>query len=55
MSFTINNKSSFIDGFQFSSSSLDSLVKNLSKDDFVYLSQKLNKNVLDLVNQKGFH
>ena len=28
-SFTINNKFSFIDSFQFLSSSLDSLVKNL--------------------------
>ena len=28
-SFTINNKLSFIDSFQFLSSSLDSLVKNL--------------------------
>ena len=34
MSFTINNKLSFIDSFQFLSSPLDSLVKNLSKDDF---------------------
>ena len=32
MSFSINNKLSFIDSFQFLSSSLDSLVKNLSKD-----------------------
>ena len=31
MSFTINNKLSFIDTFQFLSSSLDSLVKNLNK------------------------
>ena len=30
MSFTINNKLSFIDSLQFLSSSLDSLVKNLS-------------------------
>ena len=37
MSFTINNKISVIDSFQFLSSSLDSLVKNLSKDDFKYL------------------
>ena len=34
MSFGINNKLSFIDSFQFLSSSLDSLVKNLAKDDF---------------------
>ena len=39
MSFSINNKLSFIDSFQFLSSSLDSLVKNLAKDDFKYLSQ----------------
>ena len=36
--FTINNKLSFNDSFQFSSSSLDSLVKNFGKDDFKYLS-----------------
>ena len=34
MSFTINNKLSFIDSFQFLSSSIDSFVKNLNKDDF---------------------
>ena len=36
-------------------SSLDSLVKNLSKDDFKYLSQEFDNNVLDLVKKKGFH
>ena len=40
MSFSINNKFSLIDSFQFLSSSLDSLVKNLSKDDFKCLSQE---------------
>ena len=54
-SFTINNKLSFIDSFQFLSSSLDSLVKNLAKDDFKYLSQEFDNNVLYLVNQKGFY
>ena len=39
MSFSINNKLSFIDSFQFLSSSLDSLIKNLTKDDFKYFSQ----------------
>ena len=38
LSFSINNKLSFIDSFQFLSSSLDSLVKNLAKDEFNYLS-----------------
>ena len=52
MSFTINNKLSFIDSFQFLSSSLDSLVKNLGKYDLKYLSQEFDDNVLDLVKQK---
>ena len=39
MIFTINNKRRFIDSFQFLSSSLNSLVKNLGKDDFKCLSQ----------------
>ena len=34
MSFSIKNELSFIDGFQFLTSSLDSLVKDLSNDDF---------------------
>ena len=53
MSFSINNNLIFIDSFQFLSSSLDSLVKNLGKDDFKYLSQERDNNVLDLVKQKG--
>ena len=36
--FTLNNKLGFIDSFQFVRSSVDSLVKNLSKDDCKYLS-----------------
>ena len=36
---TINNKLSLTESFQFLSSSLGNLVKNLSKDDFKYLSQ----------------
>ena len=39
MSFNINNTLSFINTFQFSSTSLDSLVKDLSKDHFRYLSE----------------
>ena len=45
MSFTINNKLSFIDSFQFLSSSLHSLVKNLNKDDFKYLSQEFDNSI----------
>ena len=49
MRFTINYKLKFIDSFQFLNSSLDSLVKNLNKDGFKYLSQEIDKNTLDLV------
>ena len=54
MSFSISNKLSFINSFQFLSYSLDGLVKNLAKDDFKYLSQEPDNNVLNLVKQKGF-
>ena len=55
MGFNINSRLIFIDGFQFLSSSLDSLVKNLNKDDFKYLSQEFDSNILNLVKQKGFY
>ena len=56
MSFTVNNKLSFVNNnFQFISSLLNSLVKNLGKDDFKYSSQEFENNILDLVKQKGFY
>ena len=55
MSFNINNWLIFIDRVQFLSSLLDSLVRNLRKDDFKYLSQQFDTNVLDLVKQKEFY
>ena len=54
MSFSINNKVSFTDSFQFLSSSFHSLVKILGKYNFKYLSQEFDNNVLDLAKQKGF-
>ena len=45
MSFSINNKLSFIESFRFLSSPLDSLVKNLNKDDFKYFSQEFDNDV----------
>ena len=42
MSFSINNKLSFIDSFQFLNSSLDSLVKNLGKVGLKYFSQEFD-------------
>ena len=53
MSFSINDQLSFINSFQFLSSSLDSLVKNLNEDYFKCLSQEFDNNVLDLVKRKG--
>ena len=55
MGFSMNNKLSFIHSFQFLSFSLDSLVKNWGKNDFKYLSQQFDNNVLDLVKQKRFY
>ena len=55
MSFNINSKLDFIDSFQFLSSSLDSLVKNLGNDDFKYLSQEFYNNVSNLAKQKRFY
>ena len=55
MSFTINNELHFIESFQFLSSSLDSLVKNLSKYYFKYSSQEFDSNILDLVKREGFY
>ena len=54
MSFTTTG--SFISKFYIIlSSSLDRLVRNLGKDDFKYLSQEFDSNVLDIVMQKGFY
>ena len=55
MTFNINNNLAFIESFQFLSSSLDNLVKNLGKDDFKYFRQELDCEVLHLVKQKRFY
>ena len=55
MSFSINNKLILFDSFQFLRFPLDSLVKNLDKNDFKYLSQEFDNNILDLVKQKGLY
>ena len=47
MSFSINTKLAFIDSFQFLSSSLDSLVKHLSNNDFKYISQEFDSDTLE--------
>ena len=45
--FHINNKLIFNASFQFLSSSFESLVRNLSKDDFKNLSPEFDNNVSD--------
>ena len=47
MRLSMNNKLSFIDTIQFLNSSLNNLVKTLSKDDVKYLSQEFENNVLE--------
>ena len=45
----------FIDSMQFVNSCLDALVKNLTYNDFKYLSQKFNGKQLNLIKQKGVY
>ena len=52
MAFMLGNHLTFIDSFQFMSSSLDKLVINLPKDDLIYTSKALKGEMLDLMSQK---
>ena len=54
MAFTINRNLVFIDSMQFINSSLDALVKNLSDNDFKYLSQEFSGDLLKSVKQKEY-
>ena len=51
----INKNLVFFDSFQLLSASLQSLVKNIGKDNFKYLCEKFASQILDLVNKKGFY
>ena len=55
MAFTINTNLVFIDSMQFMNSSLDSLVKHLSNDDFKYLYEEFSGEFLKLVKQNGVY
>ena len=55
VAFTINNNSVFIDSMQFMSSGLDASVKNLSDNEFKYLSKEFSGDLLELVKQKGVY
>ena len=53
IAFMLGNHLTFIDSFQFLSSSLDKLVSNLPKDDLIYTSKAFEGRRLDLMSQKG--
>ena len=55
MAFTINSNLVFIGSMQFMNSGLDSLVKNLSDNDFGCLSEEFSGELLRLVKQKGVY
>ena len=51
--FTINTNLVFIDSMQFTNSSLDSMVKNLSDTISKYLSQEFKGDLLKLVKKRS--
>ena len=55
MAYAINNNLVVSDSMQFMNSSLYALVKNLSDNDFKYLSQEFSGDLLELVKQKGVY
>ena len=55
MDFTINKNLIFIDNMKFMNFSVDALVKNLSNNDFKFLSQEFNGKFSKLVKQKGVY
>ena len=55
MVFMLGNHLTFIDSFQFMSSSLDKLVSNLPKDDLIYTSKAFKGKRLNLMSQKGVY
>ena len=52
MAFTMNKDIVFIDSMQFMNSSLEKLVKNLTDNDFKYLTQEFDSKNLELLKQK---
>ena len=55
MAFMLGNHLTFLDSFQFMSSSLDRLVSNLPKESLKYTSKKFKGEKLNLMAQKGVY
>ena len=55
MAFMLRKHLTFIDSFQFMSSSLDKLVSNLPKEAFKYTSEEFTGKKLSLMSQKGVY
>ena len=55
MAFMLGNHLTFIDSFQFMSSSLEKLVSNLPKESLKYTSQIFKNENLDLMSKKGVY
>ena len=55
MAFTLNKNLVFIDSMQFLNFGLDSLVKNLSNNDFRYLSEEFSSTFLEPVKERGVY
>ena len=55
MAFMLGNHLTFIDSFQFMSSSLEKLVSNLARESLKYTSQKFKGKKLDLMARKGVY
>ena len=55
MAFMLGNHLVFLDSFQFMSSSLDNLVKNLPDEAFKYTKQEFEKEHYNLMKQKGIY
>ena len=55
MAFMLGNHLTFIDSFQFMSSSLDKLVSTLPMDDLIYTSKSFRGKQLELLSKKGVY
>ena len=55
MAFMLGYHLTFIDSFQFMSSSLDKLINNMKKDDLIYTSKAFKGKKLYLMSKKGVY